>query len=44
MGAVYQSSGDYTQTLSTEDEKVTYRNRVDLSSLQGLRAGMSFRF
>jgi hypothetical protein len=44
MGAVYQSSGDYTQTVSTDDKEVTYRNRVDLSSLQGLRAGMTFRF
>lgn len=44
VGAVYQSSGDYTQTLESDDKEVTYTNRIDLSSLQGLRAGVNFRF
>lgn len=44
FGAVYQSSGDYTQTVSKSDNTATYTNRVDLSKLQGIRAGMNFRF
>lgn len=44
VGAIYQSSGDYTQTVSSDDKAATYSNRVDLSSLQGIRAGMNFRF
>lgn len=44
VGAVYQSSGDYTQTVTSDDQNAVYRNRVDLSKLQGFRAGMNFRF
>jgi hypothetical protein len=44
LGAVYQSSGDYTQTVVSEDGLSTYSTRVDLSALQGVRAGVSFKF
>lgn len=44
LGAVYQNSGDYTQTVTTDDQAATYSNRVDLSKLQGIRAGVNFRF
>lgn len=42
VGGVYQHAGSYTQTISSADS--TYSTRVDLSSLQGIRAGMTFRF
>jgi hypothetical protein len=44
VGAVYQSSGDYTQDASNDDETSVHQTRVDLSSLQGVRAGVSFKF
>lgn len=44
VGAVYQSSGDYEQEVSTPDGTSKYVSRVDLSSLQGIRAGLTFRF
>jgi len=44
LGAVYQSSGDYTQDVTSGDELAKYSTRVDLSALQGIRAGMSFKF
>ncbi|QYM80619.1 hypothetical protein K0B96_08465 [Horticoccus luteus] len=42
IGGVYQHAGAYTQTITSADG--TYSTRVDLSSLQGVRAGMTFRF
>jgi len=44
VGAVYQSSGDYTQEAVSPDGTSKYETRVDLSSLQGIRAGVSFKF
>ena len=44
LGAVYQSSGDYTQDAENADQKSKYVSRIDLSSLQGVRAGVSFKF
>jgi hypothetical protein len=44
LGAVYQSSGDYTQDATNDDETSVHRTRVDLSALQGVRAGVSFKF
>jgi hypothetical protein len=45
MGALYQSSGSYTQSISNPDNPDSvYTSKVDLSSLEGVRAGMSFKF
>jgi hypothetical protein len=44
LGAVYQSSGDYIQDAVSEDGESVYSTRVDLSKLQGVRAGVSFKF
>lgn len=44
LGAVYQSSGDYSQDVSNEEATSVHRTRVDLSALQGIRAGVSFKF
>ncbi len=44
LGGVYQDSGNYTQTVVSPDGKSTYEARVDLSKLQGIRAGVSFKF
>jgi hypothetical protein len=55
FGAVYQSSGSYTQTIestveagdTTSPTQVNYSRytaRVDLASLQGFRAGFALRF
>jgi hypothetical protein len=44
LGGVYQNSGDYVQTVSSADGTSTYSTRVDLSKLQGIRAGVSFKF
>jgi hypothetical protein len=44
LGAVYQSSGDYIQDVTSPDGETTYSTRVDLSKLQGVRAGVSFKF
>lgn len=42
MGAFYQSSGDYQQTIT--DSGASYTADIDLSKLQGLRAGLNFKF
>jgi len=39
---VYQNSGDYLQTINTDT--TSYLTKVDLSSLQGFRFGVNFRF
>lgn len=44
LGGVYQSSGDYTQEVSSADGESLYKARVDLASLQGIRAGVTFKF
>jgi len=44
LGAVYQNSGDYEQVVESDDGTSRYVSRVDLSKLQGIRAGMTFRF
>lgn len=55
FGAVYQSSGSYTQTIEstveagdatspTQVNYSKYTTRVDLASLQGFRAGFALRF
>jgi hypothetical protein len=42
LGAVYQNSGEYVQTLNTDS--TSYSTKVDLSSLQGFRMGVNFKF
>ena len=44
LGAVYQSTGSYTQNITDLQNTSEYTTKVDLSSLQGIRAGMSFKF
>ncbi len=44
LGAVYQSSGSYIQSITSNDGAATYVAKIDLSSLQGIRAGVNFRF
>jgi hypothetical protein len=44
LGAVYQASGDYEQVVTSDDGTSRYISRVDLNKLQGIRAGMTFRF
>ncbi len=48
VGAIYQSSGSYTHTLTVLDDDdnttATYASKIDLGSLQGLRAGFSLKF
>ncbi|HWL17809.1 MAG TPA: hypothetical protein VNR00_19520 [Opitutus sp.] len=44
LGAIYQSSGSYDHQVSSSDELSNYKARVDLASLQGIRAGMTFKF
>lgn len=41
-GAIFQSTGSYTQTLETDTSN--YSTKIDLARQQGLRAGMSIRF
>lgn len=41
-GAIYQSTGDYTQTI--ENATSSYSTKIDLSKQSGVRAGMTFRF
>ncbi|MES2697801.1 MAG: hypothetical protein V4773_30340 [Verrucomicrobiota bacterium] len=41
-GAVYQSTGDYTQTV--ENATTSYSTKIDLSRQNGVRAGMTIRF
>jgi hypothetical protein len=42
VGAVYQATGSYDQTVTSANAK--YTTNIDLNSLNGLRAGMTFRF
>lgn len=42
LGSIYQHAGAYTQTIKSADGE--YTTRVDLGSMQGVRAGMTFRF
>ncbi|MBS0633826.1 MAG: hypothetical protein JSS11_18095 [Verrucomicrobia bacterium] len=42
LGAVYQSSGGYTQRIFNKTSE--YFTRVDLSRMQGVRAGLSYKF
>jgi hypothetical protein len=42
LGAVYQNSGNFVQTINTAD--ATYSTKIDLTSLQGFRMGMNLRF
>lgn len=44
LGAVYQSSGNFDHEVASADGLSNYKARVDLGSLQGFRAGMSFKF
>lgn len=41
-GAVYQSTGSYTQNLNSDTAQ--YQTKIDLGSQSGLRAGMTVRF
>jgi hypothetical protein len=41
-GAIYQSSGDYTQVV--ENATTSYSTKIDLAGLSGFRAGMTVRF
>ncbi|MCC6416595.1 MAG: hypothetical protein IT582_11855 [Opitutaceae bacterium] len=41
-GAFYQSSGDYTSTITQNGS--SYTTDIDLSQLQGFRAGLNFKF
>jgi hypothetical protein len=46
-GAVFQSAGSYTQTLTTAGstlDSVNYSTKVDFRNQNGLRAGMTIRF
>jgi hypothetical protein len=42
MGAFYQTSGDYEQDITQYGS--SYTTTVDLSKLQGFRAGLNFKF
>jgi hypothetical protein len=42
VGAVYQATGSYDQTISTAN--ANYVTNVDLNSLNGFRAGLTYRF
>ncbi len=42
MGAFYQSHGQYVQSLTNPN--MAYTARIDLDRLQGLRAGLNFKF
>ena len=42
MGAFYQTSGEYTQTITESGSN--YTTDIDLSKLQGFRAGLNFKF
>ncbi len=49
LGAVYQSSGSFTQTIVSNGSPglpntANYATKVDLSSLQGFRFGVNYRF
>lgn len=42
VGAVYQATGSYDQTIASTN--ANYSTKIDLNNLNGLRAGMTFRF
>jgi len=42
VGAIYQANGSYDQAIATAT--ANYVTKVDLDGLNGLRAGMTFRF
>jgi len=42
VGAVYQATGSYDQAIATAN--ANYATKIDLNNLNGLRAGMTFRF
>ncbi|MBC7367582.1 MAG: hypothetical protein H7343_12375 [Undibacterium sp.] len=42
IGAVYQATGSYDQTIASTN--ANYSTKIDLNNLNGLRAGMTFRF
>ena len=42
VGAVYQATGSYDQVIATAN--ANYVSKIDLSNLNGLRAGLTFRF
>jgi hypothetical protein len=42
VGAVYQANGSYEQAISSAN--ANYATKIDLNGLNGLRAGMTFRF
>lgn len=42
VGAVYQATGSYDQAISSAN--ANYATNIDLNSLNGLRAGLTFRF
>lgn len=55
LGAVYQSSGSYTQTIeystastdatsAVQENLAKYTTRIDLAGLQGFRAGFTLKF
>lgn len=44
VGAVYQDTGGYDQDITNLTGTANYSTRVDLSKLQGVRAGVSFKF
>jgi hypothetical protein len=41
-GAVFQSSGSYTQTVDSANAH--YSTKIDLANQSGVRAGLSIRF
>lgn len=41
-GAFYQSNGDYNQNVT--ENSATYTTTIDLSQLEGFRAGLNFKF
>ncbi|MBP6506386.1 MAG: hypothetical protein KA257_02375 [Opitutaceae bacterium] len=42
MGAFYQSNGEYSQDLTSQGSN--YYTKLDLNSMQGLRAGLNYKF
>lgn len=44
VGAVYQSSGSYEQKIESSDKLSSYTTKVNFNSLEGLRAGVLFKF
>lgn len=44
LGAIYQNTGSFDQSITDSAGDSKYTTHVDLSSLQGVRAGVSFKF